>query len=133
MANAIADNIAVLRHVVFLRHREWSVLLQPRHEAAAGIIELRPPAIVVITEVVHVGRAGFDRHDFGSGNVVDVGWCPKTTSSPGAFTPGMGRSSTASIRLKIAVLAAIPTPSASTATPVNKGLRRSIRRAKRAS
>ena len=47
--------------------------LQPRHEAAAGLVQPRPPAIIVVTEVVDVGCPRLDRHGFGGCDVVDLG------------------------------------------------------------
>src|SRR5438045_892772 len=52
-------------HGVLVDHAQRSVLLQPRHEAAAGGVKPRPPAIIVITEVEDIGRTRLDRHRFG--------------------------------------------------------------------
>ena len=73
MTDTITENIAILGDAVLMHHCERGVFLQPRHEATASIIELRPPPIIVKPEVVDVGRARFDRHRFGRRDVVDVG------------------------------------------------------------
>src|SRR3989442_1799865 len=82
MTDAVAHNITVLGNAVLLYHAERSVLLQPRHEAAAGVIEPRPPAIIVITEVVDVGCSRLDRHGFGGRDVVDVGGWYRQVNRP---------------------------------------------------
>ena len=46
---------------------------EARHDPAAGGIEPGPPAIIVIAEIEDIGRAGFDRHLLGRGDVVDIG------------------------------------------------------------
>ena len=73
MADAIAEDVAVRATRLSWTAVKRRVLLQPRHEAAAGLVKLRPPAIVVVAEVEDVGGAGLDRHGFGRRDVVDVG------------------------------------------------------------
>src|SRR3954467_11226830 len=50
-----------------------SGVLQPGHDAAAERIELRPPGIIIITEIKDIGRSRFDRHFLRHRDVVDVG------------------------------------------------------------
>ena len=52
---------------------ERRIFLEPRHDTAAGIVQRRPPAIIVIAEVEDIGGAGLDRHRLGRGDVVDIG------------------------------------------------------------
>jgi len=47
--------------------------LEPRNNAAASLIEPRPPAIIVIAEVENVGRPPLDRHRLGGRDVIHVG------------------------------------------------------------
>lgn len=82
MTDVVAHNIAVLGDTVCLDHAERSVLLQPRHEATTGLIEPRPPAIIVITEIVNVGCTRLDRHGFGGCDVVDLGRCHRKVNRP---------------------------------------------------
>src|SRR5439155_25676988 len=69
MADAVAHNIAVPGRAVLLYHSYRSILLQPCHEAAAGLIKPPPPAIIVITEIIDVGCTRLDRHGFGGCDV----------------------------------------------------------------
>ena len=56
-----------------LRHLERRVGLEAGDDATAGCVEFGPPAVIVVAEVEHVGRARLDRHLLGGGDVVDVG------------------------------------------------------------
>ena len=47
--------------------------LEPRDDAAAGLIQLGPPAVVVIAEIEDVGGPRLYRHLLGGRDVVDVG------------------------------------------------------------
>jgi hypothetical protein len=72
MADAIADDRRSRRHRPFFDDAEARIGLQARDDATSGIVELRPPAIVVIAEIKCVTRSGLDRHRLGSCDVVDV-------------------------------------------------------------
>ncbi len=73
IADPVGDDIAAFRHVVLVDRGERRILLEPGHEAAARIIESRPPAKIVVAKVVDVGHSSLDRHGFGRRDVVDVG------------------------------------------------------------
>jgi len=73
MTDAVAEDVAALGHLVFMHDGQRRILLQPRHEPAAGIVDPRPPSIIVIAEIEHGRRAGLDRHRLGGRDVVDVG------------------------------------------------------------
>ena len=64
---------AALADAVLVYHLQRSVFLQPCHEPATSIVELRPPAVIVKPEIEYVRRAGLDRHSLGRRDVVDVG------------------------------------------------------------
>ena len=57
----------------FVQDGERRVLLEAGDDAAAGLVELRPPAIIVVAEVEDIGGARLDRHRLGGGDVVDAG------------------------------------------------------------
>src|ERR1700746_153868 len=46
-ANAIAEDFSALGAVVLVHDGQGRVLLEPRHEPAAGIVDLRPPGVIV--------------------------------------------------------------------------------------
>ena len=69
----IAQNRRSRRDRPLLDDLERSVGLEARHNAAAGVMEPRPPAIIVIAEIENVGRPRLDRHLLGGRNVIDVG------------------------------------------------------------
>ena len=52
---------------------ERRVGFQPRHDATGGLMQARPPAVIIVAEVEHIGRSRLDRHLLGGDDVVDVG------------------------------------------------------------
>jgi len=57
---------------MILDDRKRRVGFEPRDNAAAGLIERRPPAIIVIAEVENVDSSRFDRHFLGGRDVIHV-------------------------------------------------------------
>ena len=52
---------------------ERRVGFQPRHDATGGLMQARPPSVIIVAEVEHIGRSRLDRHLLGGNDVVDVG------------------------------------------------------------
>src|SRR5437660_12608561 len=62
MADAVAGKIGGRGDAVLLHPAERSVLLQPRHEADAVLIECPPSTMIIISEVVRLGCARLAPH-----------------------------------------------------------------------
>ena len=61
------------RHRALLLHRHGGVALDPGDDPAAGRVQVRPPAVIVVAEIEDVGGAGLDRHRLGGRQVGDAG------------------------------------------------------------
>ena len=73
ISGPIADDRASRWHRPIFDHRERRIGLELRDNATAGLMQPRPPAVVVVTEVENVGRSRLDRHLLGDRDVIDVG------------------------------------------------------------
>ncbi len=74
VSDAIAQDRRSRRHWAILGHLKRRVGLEPCDNAAVSLMKLRPPAIIVVTEVENVGGSRLDRHLLGGRDVIDVGW-----------------------------------------------------------
>ena len=71
-ADAVGEDRACLGQRQFPSQGQRRVGLEAGDDAAAGGVELGPPAIIVIAKVENVGGAGLDRHGLGGRDVVVV-------------------------------------------------------------
>ncbi len=75
IADPIVQDCRSRRNGTILDDRKRRIGLQSRDDAAACFIEPRPPSVVVIAKIKHIGRFRLDRHLLGGRDVVDVGRC----------------------------------------------------------
>ena len=72
MPGAIAEDRRSRRNRPIFLDEKGRIGFQARDDTASRLIELRPPAEIVIAEVEHISRPRFDRHRLGGGDIIDV-------------------------------------------------------------
>jgi len=72
VADMIAEDRRSHRNRAIFNDLKGGVALEAGDDAAAGPMQPRPPAVVVVAEVEDISRSRLDRHLLGSGDVVDA-------------------------------------------------------------
>jgi len=73
MSDTVADQCGAGGDRPLFDDFEGRVDFQPGDDAAAGLIQARPPSVIIVAEIEHIGRSRLDRHLLGGDDVVDVG------------------------------------------------------------
>ncbi len=73
VSDAVVEEGRALGRRPLLDHGQLGVGFQAGDDAAAGPVQLGPPAEVVIAHVEDVGGSRLDRHGLGGGDVIDLG------------------------------------------------------------